>query len=217
MHTQSLLSATAVLLFSSMAQAAIVTPTSYDLLNGNSGSFNYWDDRYIGSGNKQQDGAALSGGLGDLTDGVIATQNWNLVEGPRGPHGPYVGWANKNPTVNFHFGSVVNVDSITVYADDSNGYGGVSAPSSITINGTNFSVTDPSSANPLALTFNNLNLTTADIDITFNRKSSWVFVSEVSFGSNSANANAVPVPAATWLFGSGLLGLIGVSRRKSSV
>lgn len=213
MHTTSLLSAAAVLLFSSMTQAAIVTPTSYDLINGNSGSFNYWDDSYTGSGNNQQNGASLTGGLGDLTDGVIATQNWNLVEGPTGPQGPYVGWVNTNPTVNFHFGSVVNIDTITVYADDANGYGGVAAPLSITINGTNFSVTDPSSADPLVLTFDNLSLTTADIDITFYRRSSWVFVSEVTF----ENSSAVPVPAAAWLFASGLLGLIGISRKKSSM
>jgi hypothetical protein len=31
-----------------------------------------------------------------------------------------------------------------------------------------------------------------------------------------ADTPAVPVPAAFWLFGSGLLGLIGVARRKSS-
>ena len=29
------------------------------------------------------------------------------------------------------------------------------------------------------------------------------------------NVNAVPIPAAVWLFGSGLLGLVGASRRKS--
>jgi len=28
-------------------------------------------------------------------------------------------------------------------------------------------------------------------------------------------ASAVPVPAAVWLFGSGLLGLIGIARRKA--
>ncbi len=37
------------------------------------------------------------------------------------------------------------------------------------------------------------------------------------FGSNSCSAvSAVPVPAAAWLFGSGLLGLAGVARRKKS-
>ena len=40
------------------------------------------------------------------------------------------------------------------------------------------------------------------------------------FSNNSANFNftaaAVPVPAAVWLFGSGLLGLVGVARRKKS-
>ena len=32
----------------------------------------------------------------------------------------------------------------------------------------------------------------------------------------SAQLNAVPVPAAVWLFGSGLIGLIGMARRKKS-
>ncbi len=211
MLIKSTLSAVAILMFASASQAAVVSPTSYDLTNGHSGSYNYWDDSYTGSGNNQANGTTLTGGLGDLTDGVIATQNWNFIEGPVGPHGPYVGWANINPTVNFHFGSVVNIDTITVYADDANGYGGVSAPLSITINGTNFSVSDPASANPLVLTFDNLNLSTSDIDITFYRKSSWVFISEVTF----EGASAVPVPAAAWLFGSGLIGMIGMSRRRS--
>jgi len=32
----------------------------------------------------------------------------------------------------------------------------------------------------------------------------------------SGNVGAVPIPAAVWLFGSGLLGLIGVARRKKA-
>ncbi|PCJ83805.1 MAG: hypothetical protein COA54_14955 [Thiotrichaceae bacterium] len=32
----------------------------------------------------------------------------------------------------------------------------------------------------------------------------------------SGDVSAVPVPAAAWLFGSGLLGLVGVARRKSA-
>jgi len=35
-------------------------------------------------------------------------------------------------------------------------------------------------------------------------------------GTSGAVINAVPVPAAVWLFGSGLIGLIGIARRKSA-
>ena len=42
------------------------------------------------------------------------------------------------------------------------------------------------------------------------------------FGANAnaniyTNVSAVPVPAAVWLFGSGLIGLIGLARRKAHV
>ena len=40
-----------------------------------------------------------------------------------------------------------------------------------------------------------------------------VFFDNVSF---QADVSAVPVPAAVWLFGSGLLGLVGVARRKKA-
>ena len=35
-------------------------------------------------------------------------------------------------------------------------------------------------------------------------------------GSESFVNNPVPVPAAIWLFGSGLLGLVGIARRKNA-
>jgi hypothetical protein len=38
----------------------------------------------------------------------------------------------------------------------------------------------------------------------------------ISFSIDTLEIRAVPVPAAVWLFGSGLLGLVGVARRKKS-
>jgi hypothetical protein len=46
---------------------------------------------------------------------------------------------------------------------------------------------------------------------------SWTGNGPGSLYSWSATVSAVPVPAAVWLFGSGLLGLIGMARRKESV
>jgi hypothetical protein len=34
---------------------------------------------------------------------------------------------------------------------------------------------------------------------------------------HEGNIGAVPIPAAVWLFGSGLIGLIGAARRKKSM
>jgi hypothetical protein len=45
----------------------------------------------------------------------------------------------------------------------------------------------------------------------------WTLNTDSSFAYMAPNAvSAVPVPAAVWLFGSGLLGLVGISRRKKS-
>ena len=51
-----------------------------------------------------------------------------------------------------------------------------------------------------------------------------VLIGNGTFGSNTGpidytmtfETTVVPVPAAVWLFGSGLLGLIGVARRKKA-
>jgi len=43
----------------------------------------------------------------------------------------------------------------------------------------------------------------------------WTWGSGASADSYTLNVGAVPIPAAAWLFGSGLLGLVGVARRKA--
>lgn len=40
---------------------------------------------------------------------------------------------------------------------------------------------------------------------------------DVVYNGATVTVNAVPVPAAVWLFGSGLLGLVGVARRKTQL
>ena len=46
----------------------------------------------------------------------------------------------------------------------------------------------------------------------------WTFnASNASVTWNAASVGAVPVPAAAWLLGSGLMGLVGVGRRKNAV
>lgn len=87
---KSLISVCACVVYAGAAQAGQIAPVSYDMLNGETGSFTYYDETYNGSGNPQGTLSALSGGLGDLTDGVIASQNWNVAE--QAANGPYVGW-----------------------------------------------------------------------------------------------------------------------------
>ena len=40
---------------------------------------------------------------------------------------------------------------------------------------------------------------------------------DVNYFGAQVNVNAVPVPAAVWLFGSGLIGLVGIARRKTQL
>ena len=48
-------------------------------------------------------------------------------------------------------------------------------------------------------------------------ESEWLKFSEVQIYADFTPTTVVPIPAAVWLFGSGLLGLIGVARRKVRV
>lgn len=213
--------AVAAMAVAGSAGAAALAPSSYSMANGSGtasgGQFNYWDAGYSGSGATTTDGAALSGGLGDLTDGVIATDNWIDVENGAGT-GPYVGWSSAltpNPVVTFHFGSPVDIDLIRVHADDSGGNGGVDLPASVLITwaggSLNFTVTDPDPAStaPVWLDFGGLGIgQVSSLSLQFFNSNTWVFIDEVSFDGNAA---AVPAPATLGLV---LLGLAAAARRQ---
>lgn len=199
------------------ACAAPLTPTHYDMANGSGqahgGNFNYWDLSYTGSGATNVDGAALSGGLGDLTDGVITLENWIDVENSAGT-GPYVGWRSNltpNPVVSFGFGGPVDIDLIRVHADDANALGGVNLPSRVRVSwaggSAEFAVTDPDTSTPLWLEFSGLGITgVSSVTVQFFNRNAWVFVDEVQF-----DGNAVPLPGTLALAS---LGLVALRRRR---
>ena len=198
----------AALLVAANAASSAVLPDSYSMPNGYTGSFNYWDQIYTGSGCVTCDGAFLSGGTGDLTDGIIAAQNWNIVEAPPG-NGPYVGWWQQDPTVTFHWNAPVTITQATFYFDDANNNGGVSAPASVIIDGSTFTVSDPAGSAPFAASFA-FPFTGTDLVVTMTRRTTWVFLSEVQFDAVAV----VPEPETYGMLLAGLA-LLGFLRRRT--
>jgi hypothetical protein len=146
MKTRAVIVGALVAIGANSASANLLTVNSYDMDNGcgNScgGTYNYWDGNYNGSGLVNVSNAFLSGGTGALTDGVIATQPWYLVSNESGT-GQYVGWQTQyygNPLITFHLLGTPNVNSVSLYVDNTD-VGGVGAPASITIDGTTYTPT----------------------------------------------------------------------------
>jgi len=119
-----------------------VFATSYDMRNGvspNCGCRHYWDRKYAPSppGSTTTDGYFLTGGLGDLTDGIVTEDHWNIAEEldeniydleDTDGIGPYVGWralgllnAENNipePEVLFHFAGPISFSRVRVHYED---------------------------------------------------------------------------------------------------
>jgi hypothetical protein len=210
-----------------VAQAAPVTVTSYSMPNGDgqstTGVYNYWDRAYSGSGATNVDGAPLSGGTGDLTDGVVASGPWNVSENVAGT-GPYVGWRNTrslNPLITFNFADVVTINFIRIHVDNSLS-GGVRAPAEIFINDYSLPFTAPAAGTIGFIDFTGLNEVGSSLTLQFFQDTAagnaWVFVSEVSFDGSPAVA-VVPEPAswAMLIAGFGLVGAVARRRREGEM
>lgn len=230
-----LVAAAVTVLGASSALAIPLSPSSYDTANGNGvasgGSFNYWDAEYSGAGATTTDGAALTGGRGNLTDGVVAAANWFDIENGGGT-GPYVGWCRAcgaattaDPTITFRFtpGALETYvfDSVTLYLDDSNGAGGVQPPSAVSVKigadpAFSTPVTDPDDGAPLSVTIDLGGTIGEQIAIQLFHNNQWVFLSEVAFEGRIIirdDFGDVQAPASLALFGAGLVGLGALSRR----
>lgn len=201
--------AAAAIFAAAPALAVSVPVASYDMPNGGSGSYHYWDLNYSGAGATSTDGAALSGGTGDLTDGVVAALPWYAVENGAGT-GPYVGWyvgQTANPLVTFNFSGSPTITSMSIHVDNSFA-GGVYAPGAILIDGVNTAFTAPAGGTIGWINFTGLNLTGGSHTVQFNQQpGTWTFVSEVTFASN------VPEPA-SWAMMIAGFGLVGASMRR---
>jgi len=201
------------------AQAASVYATSYDMVNGRYGAWDYRDFTYspdpLLNGVPQADVnfSSLSGGLGKLTDGFIPTQSF----GSYGWSTPYVGWYQFDPTITFHFAGLTSINAVSVSLDKD-----LEAPYpsqiAITMGATTktFDISQDSNG-PETLTFSNLGLSGSTLDLTLypydpsDHIPSYIMLSEVQF-----DGAPVPIPPTMLLLGSGLVGLVGWRRFRKS-
>ena len=201
------------------ARAAPLTVSSYSMFNGGTGSFDYRDFTYLPcpGNNCDTTGASLSGGVGKLTDGVSPPLSWYQY----GELTPWVGWDvnetnGTDPVVTFNFAGVEHINSVTVWVDNTIGYGGVYLPSSVAIDGTSYSIApDNINPNPRGYTFSNLGIIGSSVDVQFFQSSGypWVMVGEVSFDSGISETSSWVM----MLLGFAGLGIVGYrSARKSA-
>jgi len=196
------------------AQAAPVFATTYDMINGTTGSFDYRDFIYSPdpNGNANNSSLPLTGGLGKLTNGDIPAGHWDSYGQPT----PYVGWDGSTPAITFHFAGPVNINQVGIYVDNTPGYGDVRYPASVAIQmgavTDNISVSSDPNYSTGWFYFPTTGLSGNALTLTlYPDQGTWIMLGEVSF-----DGTPVPLPPGLLLVGSGLVGLVGWRRFRKS-
>ncbi|WP_235889092.1 PEPxxWA-CTERM sorting domain-containing protein [Glacieibacterium frigidum] len=196
----------------SSAHAATINPTSYDMIDGGAGVFQYQDDTYNGT---RAPNGYLSGGVGELTDGVVAAGPWNVTPGP------YVGWRFISPEIVFNFAPLSNLANATFRFDNAQGVGNVFLPDSLSFDfGGGFvqytpTVTFEGNLGVFSYDFTGISASTFTVRI--DSEQEWFMLTEVDF--DGTLATAVPEPG-TWamlIAGFGAVGAMARRRRGATV
>jgi len=158
------------------------------------GGNSYHDLEYSPFSGTKTDYAVLSGGTGDLTDGIIPANSFSV-----GGAAPYVGWQfsststypsrdSNEVSIKFFFNQEVTIDSLKISVDDASG--GVSPPAEVVIDMVTYTFPpNPggSDGGPFTAEIQlDPPVTVAvatGLDVTLIRGGEWMFVSEVQFFS----------------------------------
>ena len=194
-----------VLLSSSAARAQFIVPNSYTSTPGQGtaqgGGFNYFDD----------------GGV-QLTDNILGVNDFAANLG-NGPAQEWVGWLTVDPAMSFNFSAPVNITQVQIGFNRNQG-SGIFLPSTVTINGTPFSLAGTELADNTRgfLNFNtNFTGTSLGVSLADSSTGRWIFVDEVRFVG--AAVTAAPEPGTFALTGIGLLlggGAFAARRRRKA-
>ncbi len=192
--------------------------SSYSMNNGGSGTYDYRDITYSNCPAVGCDttGTPLSGGTGRLTNGVIPTTNWNDSSNSAG----WIGWSNQetngtNPAITFNFAGSQTVNTVAFWYDNSLGYGGVTEPASVSIDGVNYVLATNNVAGPQEYTISGLNLTGNSVNLQFFQGvDAYVMIGQVEFNPTT---NAAPEPATASLMGCALALAATLTARRRKV
>lgn len=147
----------------------------------------------------------------ELTDGITDSLAWGSgLSIGYSDVANLTGWLNTNPSITFNFNGLQTVNTIKVFAADSDGAAGVALPLSVLVSTAEgfsqlFNVTNPAGdGKTVALDLTGFSTSSAVVTLTMQRSAQWTMLSEVQFFDASTQTNSVPAPA-TWLLSLGAM------------